>query len=92
MKPTYRRSWAWNLLTFSDLTLGPYFKLKRWFTGFGELSFWWIQICIISPCVGLVKLLFTLVLFFMPTETLQTVFTDDIDGEAPYIISSMDFP
>ena len=27
-----------------DLTLGPSFKVKRWFTGFGELSFRWIQI------------------------------------------------
>ena len=27
-----------------DLTFGPSFKVKRWFTGFGELSFWWIQI------------------------------------------------
>ena len=38
MKPTYRRSWAGNLLMFSDLTLGPSFKVKRWFTGFGEFS------------------------------------------------------
>ena len=49
MKPTYRRSWAGNLLMFSDLTLGPSFNVKQWFTGFGELSFWWIQICIGSP-------------------------------------------
>ena len=49
MKPTYRRSWAGNLLMFSDLALGPSFKVKRWFTGFDELSFWWIQICISSP-------------------------------------------
>ena len=49
MKPTYRRSLAGNLLMFSDLILGPSFKVKRWFTGFGELSFWWIQICIGSP-------------------------------------------
>ena len=49
MKPTYRRSWAGNLLMFSDLTLGSSFEVKRWFTGFGELSFWWIQICIGSP-------------------------------------------
>ena len=28
MKPTYRRSWAGNLLMFSDLTLGPCFKVK----------------------------------------------------------------
>ena len=45
MKPTYRRSWAGNLLMFSDLTLSPSFKVKRWFNGFGELSFRWIQIC-----------------------------------------------
>ena len=32
-----------------DLTFGPSFKVKRWFTGFGELSFRWIQICISSP-------------------------------------------
>ena len=25
---TYRRSWAGNLLMFSDLTLGPSFKVK----------------------------------------------------------------
>ena len=49
MKPTYRRSWAGNLLMFSDLTLGPSFKIKQLFTGFGELSFRWIQICISSP-------------------------------------------
>ena len=49
MKPTYRRSWAGNLLIFSDLTLGPSFKVKRWFTGFGELSLRWIQICIGTP-------------------------------------------
>ena len=49
MKPTYRMSWAGNLLMFSDLTLGLSFKVKRWFTGFGELSFQWIQICIGSP-------------------------------------------
>ena len=33
---------------WSDLTFGPSFKVKRWFTGFGELSFRWIQICISS--------------------------------------------
>ena len=30
----------------SDLTFGPSFKVKRWFTSFDELSFQWIQICI----------------------------------------------
>ena len=48
VKPTYRKSWAGNLVVWPDLTLGP-FKVKRWFTGFGELSFQWIQICIGSP-------------------------------------------
>ena len=28
MKPTYRKSWAENLLMWSDLTLGPSFKFK----------------------------------------------------------------
>ena len=44
-----RKSWAGNLLMLLDLTFGPSFKVKRWFTGFGELSFRWIQICISSP-------------------------------------------
>ena len=49
MNPTCRISWAGNLLMLSDLTFGPSFKVKRWFTGFGDLSFWWIQIGIGSP-------------------------------------------
>ena len=28
-KPTYRKSWAGNLLAWSDLTFGPSFKVKR---------------------------------------------------------------
>ena len=28
-KPTYRKSWAGNLLMWSDLTLGPSFKVKQ---------------------------------------------------------------
>ena len=48
VKPTCRKSWAGNLLILLDLTFGPSFKVK-WFTGFGELSFRWIQICISSP-------------------------------------------
>ena len=46
VKPTHRKSWAGNLLMLLDLTLGSSFKVKQWFTGFGELSFQWIQICI----------------------------------------------
>ena len=44
MKPT----WARNLLMLT-FTFGHSFKVKRWFTGFGELSFRWIQICVGSP-------------------------------------------
>ena len=46
MKPTYRKS---NLLLWSVLTFGLSFKVKQWFTDFGELSFRWIQFCIDSP-------------------------------------------
>ena len=28
-KPTYRKSWAGNLLVWLDLTLGPSFKVKQ---------------------------------------------------------------
>ena len=28
-KPTYRKSWAGSLMVWSDLTLGPSFKVKR---------------------------------------------------------------
>ena len=28
-KPTYRKSWAWILLVWSDLTLDPSFKVKQ---------------------------------------------------------------
>ena len=49
VKPSCRILWAENLLVWSDLTFGTSFKVKRWFTGFSELSFRWIQICIGSP-------------------------------------------
>ena len=29
VKPTYKKSWAANLLMWSDLTLGPCFKVKQ---------------------------------------------------------------
>ena len=29
MKPTYRKSWAGNILIWSDLTLDPSFRVKR---------------------------------------------------------------
>ena len=49
VKPTDRKSWAGNRLMLLDLTFCSSFKVKRWFTGFGELSFRLIQICIGSP-------------------------------------------
>ena len=49
----HTKSWARNFLML-DMTLVPSFKVKQWFTGFGELSFRWIQICIGLRCVGLV--------------------------------------
>ena len=49
MTPTNKKSWAGNLLMLLDLTFGSSFKVKQWFTGFGELSFQWIRICICSP-------------------------------------------
>ena len=69
MKPTCRISWAGNFLT-SDLTFGPSFKVKQWFTGFGEFSFMWIKICISFPmrrstCIlHLYSTLFDLMLLF----------------------------
>ena len=44
---------GWKFLVWLDLTFGRSFKVKRWFIGFGELSFRWIQICIGSPmCIS----------------------------------------
>ena len=37
VKPTYRKTWAGNLLIWSALALGPSCKVKQWFTGFDEL-------------------------------------------------------
>ena len=36
MKSTCRISWAGNILVLLDLTFGTAFKVKRWFTGFGD--------------------------------------------------------
>ena len=51
VKPSCRKSWAGNLLMWSDLALGLSFKVKRWFTGFGELTLRAIQL----PSVQLQK-------------------------------------
>ena len=39
---------GWKFFLWSDLTLDPSFKVKRWFTGFGELSFWWIYVLLLN--------------------------------------------
>ena len=58
MKPIYRRSWAGNLLMFSDLTLGSSFKVKQWFTGFGSCLFGRYKFALVLQCVGLVMRIF----------------------------------
>ena len=50
MKPTCRKSWAKNLLMWSDFTLGSSFKVKPWLIGFGEFSFWWIRFASVLRC------------------------------------------
>ena len=64
-KPTHMKSWARNFLL--DLTLGPSFKVKQWFTGFGELSsvdtnlhrspmrrssYWWYRFGMVNQLMG----------------------------------------
>ena len=63
-KPTYRKSWAGNLLAWLDLTLGPLLegqmrtaKLKSAYNlliigprGFGALSLRWIQFASVFRC------------------------------------------
>ena len=44
VKPTYRKSWAGNLLIWSDLTFGPSFKVKR---GYPNLKV--LNLLIIGP-------------------------------------------
>ena len=56
----------------SDLTFGPSFKVKRWSTGFGELSFWWIQICIGSLMRRSSSALFSIEICFDETVILFT--------------------
>ena len=50
---------GWESSGVVGFDLGPLLQgqtriVKQWFTGFGELSFRWIQICIGLRCVGLV--------------------------------------
>ena len=40
---------GWESTDVFRFDLGPILQGQRWFTGFGELSFRWIQICIGSP-------------------------------------------
>ena len=50
VKSTYRKSWARNLLIWSDFTLGFSFKVKLCLNGFGEFSFRWIQFALVIRC------------------------------------------
>ena len=56
-----------------DLTFDSSFKVKRWFTGFGELSFRWIQICIGSPMRRSSYMYFYIVVLFLLTAILQLI-------------------
>ena len=40
---------GWESSDVFKFDLGPFLQGKQWFTGFGELSFRWIQICIGLP-------------------------------------------
>ena len=53
VKPTYRKSWAGNLLMWSDLTLGPSFKVKRRLALVSCLSCGY-KFASVLRCVGLV--------------------------------------
>ena len=54
--PTYRKSWAKNLLMWSDFTLGSSFKVKRWLIGFGEFLSGGYNLYRFSDVLGLVSL------------------------------------
>ena len=54
--PTYRKSWAKNLLIWSDFTLGFSFKVKRCYNGFGEFSSGGYNLHRFSDALGLVQL------------------------------------
>ena len=52
MKPPSRKSWAGNLLMWSDLTLGPSFKVKRGqpnLKGFITHLFLILEVCNVKP-------------------------------------------
>ena len=52
--PTYSKSWAKNLLIWSDFTLGFSFKVKRCYNGFGEFSSGGYNLHRFSDALGLV--------------------------------------
>ena len=50
--PTYRKSWAGNLLMWSDLTLDPSFKVKRGYPNLKVLItslFFFVEVCNVTP-------------------------------------------
>ena len=48
MKPSYRKSWAGNLLMWSDLTLGPSFKVKQGYP-YLKVLILVLQVCNLKP-------------------------------------------
>ena len=46
MKPNYRKSWAGNLLMWSDVTVGPCFKVKLGQPNLKVSRKHWILLCI----------------------------------------------
>ena len=69
---TRRKSWAENLLML-DLTFGPSFKVKLWFTGFGELSYGGYKFASVIRCTGqvVISVLLSVHLPALITEKLQ---------------------
>ena len=52
MKPTYRKSWAGNVLMWSDLTLDPSFKVKRGYPNLKVLTthlLLVVEVCDVKP-------------------------------------------
>ena len=54
MKPTYRRSWAGNLLMFSDLTLGSPSRSNDSSLALVSCLFGGYKFALVLRCVGLV--------------------------------------
>ena len=76
VKPTYKKSWAGNLLMWTDLTLVPSFKDKRWFTGFVSCLAGGYKFASVLQCIGVVVIytLFNCAIVLFPLAALLTYF------------------